>query len=200
MISLSSSPVPVSYINLLYPFLSVSLISSETEIADGDIRLFRSYESPEDVKLISSFQGISETIPTSSNEADAGLVVEWQQGRGQVLMGGNVKYIRVWDATRETVLQVSLLITLSQSLLELILRPLHQDLATRANSCLTSLTCDQVAGNILVAGFGDGGVRVYDRRLAPRDNMVRRYTGAHGGWVSNVHMQRGGNRELVTGR
>ena len=57
-----------------------------------------------------------------------------------------------------------------------------------------------MAGNILVAGFGDGGVRVYDRRLAPRDNMVRRYTGAHGAWVSNVHMQRGGNRELVTGR
>ncbi|GAA5953517.1 hypothetical protein JCM3765_005061 [Sporobolomyces pararoseus] len=149
-----------------------------TASSDGDIRLFRSYESPEDVKLISSFQGISETIPTSSNEADAGLVVEWQQGRGQVLMGGNVKYIRIWDATRETVLQ---------------------DLSTRANSCLTSLTCDQVAGNILVAGFGDGGVRVYDRRAPVRENMIRRYNGAHAAWVSNVHMQRGGNRELVTG-
>lgn len=73
-----------------------------------------------------------------------------------------------------------------------------QDLSTRANSCLTSMTCDQVAGNIVVAGFGDGGLRVYDRRLAPRDNMVRRYTGVHSSWVQNVHMQRGGNRELVT--
>ncbi|GAA5955837.1 hypothetical protein JCM21900_001731 [Sporobolomyces salmonicolor] len=149
-----------------------------TGSADGDIRLFRSYESPEEVKLISSFQGISETLPTTATGQDAGLVVEWQQGRGQVLMGGNVKYIRVWDATRETVLQ---------------------DLPTRANSCLTSLTCDQVAGNILVAGFGDGSVRVYDRRLAPRDNMVRRYTGSHQAWILNVHMQRGGNRELVSG-
>ena len=60
------------------------------------------------------------------------------------------------------------------------------------------MTCDQVAGNIVVAGFGDGGLRVYDRRLAPRDNMVRRYTGVHSSWVQNVHMQRGGNRELVT--
>jgi regulator-associated protein of mTOR len=84
------------------------LIAWFPSTADGDIRLFRNYESPDDVKLISSFQGISETIPTSSNEADAGLVVEWQQGSGHVLMGGNVKYIRVWDATRETILQVSL--------------------------------------------------------------------------------------------
>lgn len=74
--------------------------------ADGHVRLFRHYESPADVKLVSSFQGISETIPTTTQQQDAGLVVEWQQGRGQVLMGGNVKYIRVWDATRETILQV----------------------------------------------------------------------------------------------
>lgn len=60
------------------------------------------------------------------------------------------------------------------------------------------MTCDQVAGNIVVAGFGDGALRVYDRRLPPRDNMVRRYTGFHNAWVQNVHMQRGGNRELAT--
>ncbi|BGP15435.1 hypothetical protein JCM10213_005064 [Rhodosporidiobolus nylandii] len=150
-----------------------------TATADGDVRLFRAYESPDDVKLISSFQGIAESLPTTAptKEADAGLVVEWQQGRGQLLLGGNVKFIRVWDATRETI---------------------FQDLPTRANSCLTSMTCDQVAGNILVAGFGDGGVRVYDRRLPPRENMVRRYTGVHDAWVQNVHMQRGGNRELAT--
>ena len=108
MISLFYSPVHVSYHSTLQSSRTALMFSVET--ADGDIRLFRSYESPEDVKLISSFQGISETIPTSSNDADAGLVVEWQQGRGQVLMGGNVKYIRVWDATRETVLQVSSLL------------------------------------------------------------------------------------------
>ncbi|GAA6007493.1 hypothetical protein JCM10207_006363 [Rhodosporidiobolus poonsookiae] len=148
-----------------------------TATSDGDIRLFRAYESPDEVKLISSFQGIAESLPTTVADTDAGLVVEWQQGRGQLLMGGNVKFIRIWDATRETI---------------------FQDLPTRANSCLTSMTCDQVAGNILVAGFGDGGVRVYDRRLPPRENMVRRYTGVHEAWVQNVHMQRGGNRELAT--
>lgn len=85
--------------------------------ADGDVRLFRSYESPDDVKLISSFQGMSEELPRSSTQADAGLVVEWQQGRGQLLMGGNVKYIRVWDATRELTIQVRPPLSLSLSLL-----------------------------------------------------------------------------------
>lgn len=64
---------------------------------------------------------------------------------------------------------------------------------------MTTLTCDQVAGNILVAGFGDGTVKVYDRRIQPRDNMVRNYKG-HRAWIVNVHMQRGGNRELLSGR
>lgn len=174
-----------------------------TTAADGDVRLFRAYESPEEVKLVSSFQGISEELPRSSNEQDPGLVVEWQQGRGQLLMGGNVKYIRVWDATRETMVQVrsrppDLRSPGPECELKLPLASVSQDLSTRANSCLTSMTCDQVAGNIVVAGFGDGGLRVYDRRLAPRDNMVRRYTGIHSSWVQNVHMQRGGNRELAT--
>lgn len=79
-------------------------------------------------------------------------------------------------------------------------RVTFQDLPTRANSCLTALTCDQVAGNILVAGFGDGGVKVYDRRLPARENMIRNYKGWHHAWIVNAHMQRGGNRELVTGR
>jgi regulatory associated protein of mTOR len=29
--------------------------------------------------------------------------------------------------------------------------------------------------------------------------MVRSYKGHHRSWITNAHMQRGGNRELVTG-
>ncbi|KDE09015.1 hypothetical protein, variant [Microbotryum lychnidis-dioicae p1A1 Lamole] len=153
----------------------VAMLLSGT--ADGHVRLFRNYASADNVELVSSFQGIAETIPTTTTQQDAGLVLEWQQGRGQLLMGGNVKLIRVWDATKEQAVQ---------------------DLPTRANSCLTSLTGDQVAGNILAAGFGDGGMRIYDRRLSARDNMVRSYKGHHQSWLLNVHMQRGGDRELVS--
>jgi hypothetical protein len=55
-----------------------------------------------------------------------------------------------------------------------------------------------VAGNIFVAGFGDGAVRVYDRRLPPRESMVKVWKD-HKAWIVKVHMQRGGMRELVSG-
>ena len=150
-----------------------------TGSADGQVRLFRHYESPDEVGLVASFKGITETLPTTSAAQDAGLVLEWQQGRGHILMGGNQKHIRIWDAMTEA---------------------FQEDIQTRANSCLTSLTCDQVAGNMLIAGFGDGSLRVYDRREPVKENFVRGYRGFHRSWVTNVHMQRGGCRELVSGR
>lgn len=60
------------------------------------------------------------------------------------------------------------------------------------------MTSDQVAGNIFVAGFGDGAVRVFDQRLKPTTAMVKVWR-EHKQWITNVHMQRGGLRELVSG-
>jgi len=71
------------------------------------------------------------------------------------------------------------------------------DISARSGSCITSLTSDQVAGNIFVAGFGDGAVRVFDQRLKPTTAMVRVWR-EHKQWITNVHMQRGGVRELIS--
>jgi len=60
------------------------------------------------------------------------------------------------------------------------------------------MTSDQVSGDIVVAGFGDGVIRVYDRRLSQRDSMTRAYRGQHQSWIQNVHMQQGGRRELMS--
>jgi regulator-associated protein of mTOR len=49
-----------------------------------------------------------------------------------------------------------------------------------------------------VAGFGDGAVRVFDQRLKPTTSMVKVWR-EHKQWITNVHMQRGGLRELVSG-
>ena len=73
-----------------------------------------------------------------------------------------------------------------------------KDIPARSGSCITSLTSEQVAGNIFIAGFGDGAVRVYDRRLGPRDSMVKVWKD-HKSWIVKAHMQRGGMRELVSG-
>lgn len=73
----------------------------------------------------------------------------------------------------------------------------RQDIPARSGSCITSLTSDQVAGNIFVAGFGDGAVRVFDQRLKPTTSMVKVWR-EHKQWITNVHMQRGGLRELIS--
>ena len=62
---------------------------------------------------------------------------------------------------------------------------------------MTSITSDQVAGNVFVAGYGDGAVRVFDQRKRPMTAMTRSWR-HHKQWIVKVHMQRGGMRELVS--
>ena len=126
---------------------------------------------------MTAWRALPQLVP--STHAESGLICEWQQVRGRLVAGGNAKDLKVWDGSTEVC---------------------TQDIATRSNSCVTSLTSDQVMGDVVVAGFGDGAVRVYDLREAPRQAMVQAWKGGpHRSWVKNVHMQRGGNRELVSG-
>lgn len=41
----------------------------------------------------------------------------------------------------------------------------RQDIPTGADSCVTSLSCDSHR-SLIVAGLGDGSIRVFDRRMA----------------------------------
>lgn len=73
-----------------------------------------------------------------------------------------------------------------------------KEIPTRSSSPLTSLTADAVAGAVVIAGYGDGAVRVFDQRIRAQMAMVRVWR-KHNQWITNVHMQRGGLRELVSG-
>jgi regulatory associated protein of mTOR len=64
---------------------------------------------------------------------------------------------------------------------------------------VTSLTSDLIAGEIVIAGFGDGALRVYDKREPTTTRVVRTYKDYHQSAVVNVRMQRGGMRELISG-
>ena len=66
-----------------------------------------------------------------------------------------------------------------------------QDLPTGADSCITSLDSD--GRHLLVAGCGDGTVRLYDRRLPPHETRVLTYR-EHTGWVVKARMRRGADR------
>ncbi|KAH0543073.1 hypothetical protein FGG08_002586 [Glutinoglossum americanum] len=145
-----------------------------TGSSDGVIKVYRNYESERHVEIVSAWRALTDLVPSNVN---AGLAFDWQQGQGKLLVAGDVKVIRVWNAATEIC---------------------TNDIPARSGSCITSLTSDQVAGNVFAAGFGDGAVRVYDQRLQPRDAMFRVWK-HHKQWITNVHMQRGGLRELVSG-
>ncbi|KAF2757428.1 hypothetical protein EJ05DRAFT_476686 [Pseudovirgaria hyperparasitica] len=145
-----------------------------TGASDGVIKLFRNYDSAKEVELVTAFRALTDLVPSNKN---AGLVFDWQQSRGSILVAGDVKVIRVWNAGSELC---------------------STDIPARSGSCVTSLTSDQVEGEVFIAGFGDGAVRVYDQREKPATAMVKVWK-EHKQWITNVHLQRGGQRELVSG-
>ena len=145
-----------------------------TGSSDGVIRVYRNYES-RTTELATAWRALTHMVPSNVN---SGMVFDWQQVTGRVLVAGDVRVIRVWYAAHETCVM---------------------DIPARSGSCVTSLTSDQMTGNVFVAGFGDGAVRVFDTRLRPQDSMIRKWKDdADRQWIKNVHMQRGGQRELVT--
>ncbi|KAI7823862.1 raptor N-terminal caspase like domain-containing protein [Gamsiella multidivaricata] len=141
---------------------------------EGVVRLYRKYDEPNQTDIVTSWRVLTDMLPSSKS---TGTITDWQQGRGSLLVGGDARVIRVWDAARELCIS---------------------DIPTRSGAPVTSITSDQVSGSIFVVGFGDGAVRVYDRRKPQHDAMVMTWK-KHKSWIQNVRMQRGGFRELVSG-
>ena len=108
----------------------------------------------------------------------SGVLTAWEQQKGHLLVGGDMRVVRLWDATVERHVR---------------------DIATQAGSNLTAIAADEPDGNVFVAGFGDGVVRLFDKRLDDASNVVLRTWRKHHTWIQSVHLQRGGQRELVTG-
>ncbi|KAH8802892.1 raptor N-terminal caspase like domain-containing protein [Xylogone sp. PMI_703] len=143
--------------------------------SDGVIRIYRNYDSDEKIEVASAWRALTHLVPSNVN---SGMVFDWQQVTGKLLVAGDVKVIRVWAAASELCLV---------------------DINARSGSCVTSLTSDQMTGNIFVAGFGDGAIRVFDARNRPQEAMVRKWKDDNDRvWIKSVHMQRGGQRELVS--
>jgi regulator-associated protein of mTOR len=145
-----------------------------TGSTDGVIRIYRNYDNDQKVELASAWRALNHMVPSNYS---SGMVFEWQQVNGQVLVAGDERVIRIWNAGHEMC---------------------THEIPARSGSCVTSLTSDQMTGNIFVAGFGDGAVRVYDTRMKLQETMVRKWKDDDRQWVRAVHMQRGGQRELVT--
>ncbi|KYK59900.1 meiotic regulator-interacting protein [Drechmeria coniospora] len=143
--------------------------------SDGVVRVYRHYDADGGIELATSWRALTHMVPSNVN---SGMVFDWQQVTGRILVAGDVRVIRVWYAAHETCVM---------------------DIPARSGSCVTSLTSDQMTGNLFVAGFGDGAVRVFDTRNRPQESMVRKWKDeADRQWIKSVHMQRGGQRELIS--
>lgn len=75
-----------------------------TGSSDGVIKIFRNYDTKGRTELVTGFRALTDLVSSNRN---AGLVFDWQQGRGLVLVAGDVKVIRVWNAGTEVCTSVS---------------------------------------------------------------------------------------------
>lgn len=147
---------------------------------DGSVRVWGNIEGEnygqKSLEMVTAWQALSGMLP-STRGSGSGLVVSWEQQTGTLLASGDVRFIRVWDTHREMRMQ---------------------DIPTGADSCVTSLACDSVGRSLLIAGCGDGSVRLFDRRLPPSDSRVMALR-EHAGWVTGVFLPQGGDGNIISG-
>jgi len=75
-----------------------------TGSSDGVVKIFRNYDDKGKTELVTGFRALTDLVPSNKN---AGLVFDWQQGRGSILVAGDVKVIRIWNAGTEVCTSVS---------------------------------------------------------------------------------------------
>ncbi|KAI8821522.1 raptor N-terminal caspase like domain-containing protein [Fimicolochytrium jonesii] len=122
---------------------------------DGVIKLYSDYEKPYKIKKISGWRALPDLgAASTSSLADRSMVVDWHQSSGVFMCGGDSKVVRVWDANKESCVQV---------------------IPTKHLRAVTSLSTHKTGGNLIFTGFADGRVHVYDRRQAPHSSLVRSY-------------------------
>ena len=108
---------------------------------DGSVCVWRGYCETTPT-LVTAWRGLTDMIPT----AKGGMVLDWEQSTGLLYASGNVKHIRIWDTHKEM--------------------KVH-DMPTGVESCVTTLASSMEDPALCIAGFGDGSIKMYDRRLPP---------------------------------
>ncbi|KAL4070418.1 raptor N-terminal caspase like domain-containing protein [Scleroderma citrinum] len=135
-----------------------------TGSADGIVRLYRNYDPTLEqgpLQMVSSFRALNEMVNVRRG---SGIIMDWKQSGGSLVVGGDSRIIRVWDAHTE----------------------LHVlNLETNSESPVTSIMSDYGSSSTFISAFADGAVKMFDRRLEEEDAVVRTYQGHHS-WVQNV--------------
>jgi regulator-associated protein of mTOR len=124
-------------------------------------------------KLLTAFVAVPDLVPGTRG---SGLVTNWQQEAGMLYAGGNSSMVRGWNLRQERC---------------------TFGVPTHTDSCITSMASDETKGGILVAGFGDGSIRLFDSRSRP-EYALKATMKEHSSWVVQTHVFTGRN-ELLSG-
>lgn len=79
-----------------------SLNDSNLDVADGIVRLYRNYDptlQQGPLQMVSAFRALNEMVQLRQG---SGIVMDWKQPSGTLLVGGDSRVIKVWDAQTET--------------------------------------------------------------------------------------------------
>lgn len=155
----SSIPSRVSTIQLLNPQdRGLVLVGYD----DGAIRIWKNslnsnivnnnlQKPPKDTNLVTAFQAL-DGIPSRSAKR-YGLITGWHQKSQTLIVGGEAKFLKLYDVEKE-------------------LRVV--EIPTGSNFVVSHISVAPASG-LFAVGFGDGIIKMYDKRIVPRDNLVMSY-------------------------
>jgi hypothetical protein len=129
----------------------------------GDIHVLSAPpDAPTKLKRISAFHALDMPMAQQSqgkvSVTDKGLVTTWWRQSGNLCVGGPAPTVNIWDCPAERCTRVCIgLPTVNDSLMV-------QMLSTECEAPLTSLITEPVSGNIIIGGFQDGLVKLWDIR------------------------------------
>ncbi|KAK0233895.1 raptor N-terminal caspase like domain-containing protein [Armillaria fumosa] len=132
---------------------------------DGIVRLFRNYDPTLEqgpIQLVSAFRGLQEVI---SIKRGSGLVMDWKAANGTLLIGGDSRIIKSWDAQTE-----------SQGM----------DILTDSESPVTAIASDRHGySEVFAVSFANGAVKLFDARIDDEEPVIMTFPG-HTTWVQNI--------------
>lgn len=135
-----------------------------TASISGNVLIYKDYFRHNAQKIVSGFKAVDATI----NAQGPGIVTEWQQEQGLLHVAGPINTVRIWDVEHELCVQ---------------------SVDTQTDTFVSSLACNRIGGHTVVAGCGDGSIRIFDRRTPNEHSLVQQLK-EHQHPIVNVSMQK----------
>jgi len=149
-----------------------------TAADDGVVKFWKNFHVKDCQEIVTAFSAVR-GLP----KGGSGLVCDWQQSTGRLLAGGALDSIRIWDCDAELCVGEF---------------PTHANHTASGHAAPLTTMVSGSSGSVVYAGFGDGGINVYDLRT---QNILVASLRKHSRRVVRVHLQHPGEDEhrLISG-